>query len=37
VSLAPSTKFSLGTIVLLIVGVIVILCITYFVVTPHVS
>jgi hypothetical protein len=36
-SLTPSTKFSLGTIVLLIVGLIVVIFIAYFVVTPHVS
>jgi hypothetical protein len=33
-SLAPSTKFSLGTVVLLVVGLIVIIFLAYFVVTP---
>lgn len=36
-SLSPSTKFSIGTVVLLIVGLIVIFFIAYFVVTPHVQ
>jgi len=36
-SLSPSTKFSFGTVVLLIIGLIVILYVAYFVVTPHVS
>jgi hypothetical protein len=36
-SLAPSTKFSLGTVALIVIGVIVIILIAYFIVTPHVS
>jgi hypothetical protein len=36
-SLSPSTKFSFWTVVLLIIGLIVIVCIAYVVVTPHVS
>ena len=34
--LSPSTKFSLGTVVLLIIGLVVIIVITYFIVTPNV-
>jgi hypothetical protein len=36
-ALAPSTKFSLGTVALIVIGVIVIILIAYFIVTPHVS
>jgi hypothetical protein len=36
-TLSPSTKFSLGTVVLLVLGVIVIVIIAYFIVTPHVQ
>ena len=36
-SLAPSTKFSLGSVALIVLGVIVIIVIAYFFVTPNVS
>ena len=36
-SLTPSTKFSLGTVALIVIGLIVILFIAYFLVTPRVS